>query len=217
MASHMAVTLDRIRLLTEQKGAAAALAAREREYRTLAEHSPDNIARYDVNCRTIYINPTLEKTLGVPASKMIGTLPAEAGFVDAETYHAKVVNVLQTGINDEMDLILPDVGDGVRYHNVRFVAERGADGAVTGVQAIGRDLTEKKRANDILRESEEKYRILIQKIRAAVVVHGADTQILISNPMAQELLGLTEDQMLGKTAMDSAWHFFLEDGTTMPL
>lgn len=68
-----------------------------------------------------------------------------------------------------------------------------------------------------LEQREEKYRTLIQKIQAAVVVHGADTQILTSNSMAQELLGLTEDQMLGKAAIDSAWHFFLETGTTMPL
>jgi PAS domain S-box-containing protein len=82
--------------------------------------------------------------------------------------------------------------------------------------ALGHLIT-RKRAEESLRESEEKYRTLIQKIRAAVVVHGADTQILTSNSMARELLGLTEDQMMGKTATDSAWHFFLEDGTTMPL
>jgi PAS domain-containing protein len=67
-----------------------------------------------------------------------------------------------------------------------------------------------------LQESEEKYRTLIQKIQAAVVVHGADTQILTSNSMAQELLGFTEDQMLGKTSMDPTWHFLFEDGTAMP-
>lgn len=67
-----------------------------------------------------------------------------------------------------------------------------------------------------LQESEEKYRTLIQKIHAAVVVHGADTQILTSNSMAQELLGVTEDQMLGKTSIDPAWSFLLEDGTAMP-
>jgi len=82
---------------------------------------------------------------------------------------------------------------------------------------IVRDITERKQAEETLRKSEEKYRTLIQKIQAAVVVHGADTQILTSNSMAQELLGLTEDQMLGKTTIDSAWYFFLEDGTAMPL
>lgn len=204
--------------ITERKQMTEALAAREREFRTLAEYSPDNIARYDVNCRTIYVNPTLEKTLGRPASEMLGTLPTEMEFIKgAKEYQEKMVEVLKTGKENEMNLVLPDMGEGVRYHNIRFVAERGADGVITGIQAIGRDLTEKKRADDILRESEEKYRILIQKIRAAVVVHGADTQILISNSMAQELLGLTEDQMLGKTAIDSVWHFFLEDGTTMPI
>jgi PAS domain S-box-containing protein len=65
-------------------------------------------------------------------------------------------------------------------------------------------------------QSEEKYRTLIQKIQTAVVVHGADTQILISNSMAQELLGLTEAQMLGKMAIDPDWHFIREDGSTLP-
>lgn len=67
-----------------------------------------------------------------------------------------------------------------------------------------------------LKEREEKYRTLLQKIQAAVVVHGADTQILTSNTAAQNLLGLTEDQMLGKMATDPIWHFLLEDGRVMP-
>ena len=58
-----------------------------------------------------------------------------------------------------------------------------------------------------LRASEEKYRELIHKIQAAVVVHGADTRILTSNQMAQRLFGLTEEQMKGKSSIDSDWHF----------
>jgi sigma-B regulation protein RsbU (phosphoserine phosphatase) len=68
----------------------------------------------------------------------------------------------------------------------------------------------------LLQLSEEKYRTLIQKIETAVVVHGADTKIIISNAMAQELLGLSEAQMLGKRAIDPAWRFFREDGSTLP-
>jgi phosphonate transport system substrate-binding protein len=49
------------------------------------------------------------------------------------------------------------------------------------------------------------------------VVHGTDTRIMTSNHLAQQLLGLTEDQMLGKAAIDPAWYFFREDGTSLPL
>ena len=49
----------------------------------------------------------------------------------------------------------------------------------------------------------------------ALVIHGPDTRILTCNPIAQELLGLTEAQLLGKTAIDKDWHFFNADGTTM--
>ncbi|MBN1414802.1 MAG: PAS domain S-box protein, partial [Bacteroidales bacterium] len=66
-------------------------------------------------------------------------------------------------------------------------------------------------------ENEEKYRTLIRKINAAVVVHGADQRIIISNTMAQELLGLTEEQMLGKSVIDPDWHFFCKDGSIMPV
>lgn len=85
------------------------------------------------------------------------------------------------------------------------------------VLSIVHDMSGVKQAEKILSENEEKYHTLIQNITAGVVVHGADTKIAISNSMAQELLGLTEEQLLGKTAIDPAWHFFLENGEVAPI
>jgi PAS domain S-box-containing protein len=65
--------------------------------------------------------------------------------------------------------------------------------------------------------SETKYRLLLQNIRVAVIVHGPDTQILMSNSMAQTLLGLNEEQMSGKEAIDPVWRFLRADGSLMPL
>jgi PAS domain S-box-containing protein len=64
--------------------------------------------------------------------------------------------------------------------------------------------------------SEIKYRSLFGNIHAAVVVHGPDSRITMSNPMARKLLGLSEKQLLGKSAMDADWHFIREDGSVMP-
>jgi PAS domain S-box-containing protein len=68
-----------------------------------------------------------------------------------------------------------------------------------------------------LQESEERLRSIIQNVQAAVVVHGPDTKIIECNKLSQELLGLTEDQMLGKKAIDPLWKLFNEDGSDLPL
>ncbi len=61
-----------------------------------------------------------------------------------------------------------------------------------------------------------KHQSLIQNIQVAVVVHGRNTEITACNTKAQELLGLTEDQLLGKTTIDPDWHFLREDDSIMP-
>jgi two-component system, cell cycle sensor histidine kinase and response regulator CckA len=49
------------------------------------------------------------------------------------------------------------------------------------------------------------------------VVHGPDSEVLFCNPMASTLLGLTEEQMRGRTAADPGWRFLREDGAALPL
>jgi PAS domain S-box-containing protein len=72
-------------------------------------------------------------------------------------------------------------------------------------------------AKERIQKSEEQYLSLLNRIQAGVVVHAADTQIVASNPKAQELLGLSEDQMLGKTVIDPDWRFIDAEGNRMPL
>ncbi len=58
-----------------------------------------------------------------------------------------------------------------------------------------------------LGSAEEKQRGLLEKLHTAVIVHGADTQITFCNARASQLLGLTEAQIYGKSAIDPAWCF----------
>jgi len=64
---------------------------------------------------------------------------------------------------------------------------------------------------------EKRYRGLVDNLSAGVIVHGPDSQIILCNHRASELLGLTEDQMKGKKAIDPAWKFVKEDMTPLPL
>ena len=60
-------------------------------------------------------------------------------------------------------------------------------------------------------------RDVLNNINAGIVAHGSDTSIRVCNPMACEILGLTMEQMIGKTVPDPQWKFLREDGSDMPI
>lgn len=106
------------------------------------------------------------------------------------------------------------VKDGRTYYEEARISPLVED----EVLVIVRDITNRKEAEAKLRQREQEYRLLIDNLPAGVVVHGPTSEILTNNTRAAELLGLTADQMQGKTALDPAWLFLEEDGVTpMPL
>jgi diguanylate cyclase (GGDEF)-like protein/PAS domain S-box-containing protein len=68
-----------------------------------------------------------------------------------------------------------------------------------------------------LANSEHRLQVLLDNVQTAVVVHAADSSIEFANPTASAVLGLTREQMLGRRAIDPAWHFVREDGSPMPV
>jgi PAS domain S-box-containing protein len=60
-------------------------------------------------------------------------------------------------------------------------------------------------------ESGNRYRSLLGSLEAGIVVHAPDASIIMNNSRASELLGLNDDQLRGKTAIDPAWKFVDED------
>jgi len=61
--------------------------------------------------------------------------------------------------------------------------------------------------------SEERFRVLLEELHVGVVVQDTADRILLSNSMACELLGLTREQLHGKSSFDPEWHVIREDGT----
>jgi PAS domain S-box-containing protein len=96
------------------------------------------------------------------------------------------------------------------------VKERTKELEKANVQLIA-EIAERQKIENALRQSEEEYRGLVENLDTAVVVHAPDTRIVLSNIRSHELLGLSEDQLMGRKAVDPAWHFVCEDGTQMSL
>ena len=67
-----------------------------------------------------------------------------------------------------------------------------------------------------VRNIREKHRHLYETIDQGVIYQAADGRITSANPAAEKILGLTFDQMQGKTSMDPRWQMIEEDGTPVP-
>jgi PAS domain S-box-containing protein len=86
---------------------------------------------------------------------------------------------------------------------------------MVAVRAAGE--LERLQAEEAIRESEEKFRTLVENLSSGVVAHRPDSSILFSNAAASDILGLSADQMRGITAIDPQWCFLREDGSRMAL
>lgn len=179
------------------------LRKREYEFRTLAESLPDNIVRYNSEGRTIYVNPALEKTLATGAAEMIGTTIRELNPDSSyEAYAQAVDNALATGENSELEILVPNPGNELIVHQIRIVAERNEQNKVTGILAIGRDITERKRAEEALRESEWRYREIFDNVLDSLflleITDDLHFRNLEVNPAFEKSTGMSRSQLVGK-------------------
>lgn len=79
-----------------------------------------------------------------------------------------------------------------------------------------RDITERKKAENLLIESEAKYRNLYETMSQGIVYQNSNGSITEANSAAEKILGLTLDQMQGKTSIDPNWRSVREDGSNFP-
>lgn len=163
----------------ERKQAELQLIESEQKYRSLAESSPDNIIRYDTECRAVYINRNMSLTVGSDVVSFIGHTPMESNnFPSTVDYQAKLQQVIQTGQPDEIEVVVPDLKGELRVHQVRFVAERNNNLEIIGALAIGRDITEHKQAELVIAHANRTLRMLSETNQA--LIHITDESILLN-------------------------------------
>ena len=81
------------------------------------------------------------------------------------------------------------------------------------IRELEKDMAENRRKSMRLRESEEQYRGLFETMAIGVVCQDIKGRISSVNPAAKIILGLSHDQILGRTSMDPRWHAIHEDGS----
>lgn len=164
------------------------------------------------------LNLTASNLLGVARGRL-AVQPIFSHFIkkeDQDIYYLYRKKLFETGNPQTYELRMVKEDGGTFWAHLSATVAQDEDGKPICHVVIS-DITDRKLMEEALRGSEEKYRVLVNNLSSGVVVHAPDSSVLFSNPMASTLLGLTDDQMQGKVAMDPAWNFLREDGTTVPL
>ncbi|HZW24477.1 MAG TPA: PAS domain-containing protein [Gallionella sp.] len=144
-----------LRLKQELAQTIESLKIREHATRTILENSPDTIARYDRNCRRIYVNEAFAAMTDGGVAELLGKKPSEApGGANAEIYEGKIHEVFTTGQNIQFELKWLGKDDKEICSHIRLTAERDSSGNIISVLGVGRDITELNRYRSELKHNE---------------------------------------------------------------
>ena len=114
----------------------------------------------------------------------------------------------------EIRVIWPD--GSLHWHVSRVELIRDETSKPISVVGIAMDITERKRMEDELRTSEQRYRAVISAMHEGVVIYAADGSISDNNLSAEHILGLSRGERLGVENRDPNWRTVREDGSAFP-
>ncbi len=184
--------------MTSRKWAEEALRESEEKYRLIVENAQEGIWMVDADRRTIFTNRRMADILGYEPDEMTGR-PA-TDFMDEETDKVSLVNAEErrAGITGQQGMYFIRK-DGSRVSTmVNSSGLFNAEGEYIGSLALIADITEWQRAEDALRESEEKYRRIVDHAQEGIWVSSADRTTLFVNSRMAEMLGYEVDEMIDR-------------------
>ena len=107
-------------------------------------------------------------------------------------------------------------GGHVKWVEERCETDFDGEGKPLKSRGTVQDITRQKIAEDLLRDSELKYHSVVAALSEGIVLNAKDGSIIAANKAAEEILGLSIDQMMGRKPIDSRWRAMREDGSAFP-
>jgi len=180
-----------------------ALRDSEQWYRGLVESRSDLIVRVDGEGRFTFVNDAFCRKFGKSREELLGRpyMPL--------VYEEDLPGMLATvaSLRDPPHRIVrmqvrARTAEGVRWMEWEDTAVLDEEGRIAEIQGIGRDVTESRQAEDALRLSEEKYRLLVESAGEAIATMDADGVYLFMNTTAAARMAGRPEDFVGKTMWD---------------
>jgi PAS domain S-box-containing protein len=168
----------------------------EERFRVVFDSVGDNVFLKDKNLRYLMVNSVVERLLGRSREDLIGRPDGELFDPDVAQRLEKSDRRVLAGETVEDELAISVQGTS-RFFHVKKTPVRGADGSVVGLCGVARDVTEKKRAEEALREVAEELEATIEASMVGLMFLKNRVITRVNQRMA-EMLGYTPEEIEGQ-------------------
>lgn len=193
--------VDIIHNISERKKAELKLQESEKKYKELADQLPVVVYEIDLDGKFTFINEKAFEITGYSAEDF------EKGLNIHQMVAGKELDKLKTRIHKTL------CGEKMEYSEYNVLRKDGTtfpalacanaivhEGKIVGLRGIVADISERKKTNEELIESEEKYKDIFENARDAIYVHDLKGKIISINKVVQEY-GITQEQIIGKNML----------------
>jgi PAS domain S-box-containing protein len=183
-----------------------ALRRSEERYRQIAESSSEFLWEADAEGRITYCSDRVQEVLGYPAELVVGRTPFD--FLPPESVAHSIASFREAAARGESFevsecRVLTAAGE-TAWISTRGVPISGESGALVGFRGVNADITARKRAELVLRASEERYRGLVESQRHLIARWTPDFRLVFANEAYYRLFGLERQTAVGRPILDSA-------------
>jgi PAS domain S-box-containing protein len=177
----------------------------ERHYREIVEESADIIYTRDMEGHITSINEAGSRFFGRPAHELVGSHLSE--LIDPREAERDISETGRHTTNEPLRTLyhLKDAQGIAHYLEGIMTLVHDAEGKPLSVRAVVRNITERMKAEEGMRESEERYRALVEQSSDGIFLIDIETRrILEANPAYCKLLGYSAAELLELTLNDVA-------------
>ncbi|MEI7615158.1 MAG: PAS domain S-box protein, partial [Actinomycetota bacterium] len=171
------------------------------EYRLLIENSHDIIFTLSMGGIITFASPSWTSLLGHPITQVIGSSYQQFvhpdDIAETESFLQKILGTTEK--SSGVEYRVKHIDGSWRWHFSNGIPIKDADEKNVGFEGIAQDITDRKRAQDALRKSEEQYRLINDSSQDSIYSFDTDNHFTSANKHLCESLGLSSEQIIGKT------------------
>jgi PAS domain S-box-containing protein len=199
--------------ITERKKTDEALRQSEERYRTILENTEEGYYELDLAGNLIFFNDSVCQIYGYPREELMGMNYRQ--YMDQETAknafraYNQVYRTGEPGRLFDYPLIRKD--KTMRYVEASILLQKDFSGNPIGFRGIVRDITVRKQAEKALRESEEKYRDMVENISDIIYATGESGIVTYISPTIESISGYTPPEIVGRSFLEFVYQEDMAD------